>query len=142
MFRFGGENVFSATVINFTVMGIFYASFPACLVLVPVFISKYLGINQFEKAKENAKLLISFVSFIGLFITVLGLISSFFVNNIIKFTDKFDYGDNKLLIELTTYYIRFQSIAIAFQLLTQVIYAIVNSGNLVKLVLFLDLLSQ
>lgn len=135
MYRYGGYNVLTAVTINFTIMGIFYSIFTACSASVPYFISRYLGRNQREIARNNATKLIRAFGISGIAIIITGFLSAdlipFLFNKI-----------NPKSIELSQWFIRFQSFAVFWQILTFLFYSILRAGKRILIVTIADTLTM
>lgn len=137
LFNKGGYIVLNAFNINAAVMYFFYSLFPACSTIVYKFIGKEIGKKNYKSAKNKAKQIIFIFLFLGIIFTVLAFISSFIMETLTKnITQK----DNSLkeTVNLAKWYIKWQSIAVSFQVLTVTIYSIVRLVGYRKTVFFLD----
>ena len=138
LFVGGGEKVLNAFDFNLGLMYFFYSVFPACSILIYKFIPSWRTTNEKEiiiKNNKKEKKIILLVFLIGILFFLIGFISSEFIAFFLeKLTTKLDSET----LELTKTYIKWQSFALPFQILTVTIYAILRVKKFIKTVLILD----
>lgn len=132
--KYGGPHILSGSFIVLNVMNIFYAVFNSYSVIVPIYIGKSLGVGDSKTAKQNLKKIMGLITFISTFLSLLILISSFFIFDVL-----FSKTLTKEAIETARFFLAFQTVGFFFLSFSILFFSVLRAGGYAKLTAFIDI---